>query len=171
MSAPPSSSGSWVASILANSPLALVICGSALFITAATGGVLPLSIVLSELPWRIAVAVLGVGLIVSGAVVGYLARRTSFRQAHAPQEHVVPLPLAQCLRLPFVARRAELTKTQRELLDYVEQETRKRASISQQELEGRFPFEVYWRLETLCLLSAGHRIVFLEFPTDNGQAS
>ena len=149
----PVPSTSWVASILANSPLALVFCGSALFLLGASRGIPSWSIVVADLPWRIAVAGLGIALIISGAVVGSLARKAR-RPPLPAHDFEIPAPLRALLALPFLSRRGKLTETQRALLECIEQETKNRAAISQQELDDRFSrnFEVYWRMETLCYL-------------------
>ena len=53
------------------------------------------------------------------------------------------------------ASAAGLPKSQRDVLEYLESETRRRASVAQQDLEPRFGSElksIYWRLEALCCL-------------------
>lgn len=71
----------------------------------------------------------------------------------APKKPIVPEYLLTKLNLDFAARKGGLTPTQKELLDYLEQESKKRASIPQKDFElVRITASAYWRLETLCYL-------------------
>ena len=72
-----------------------------------------------------------------------------------PGEITIPSYLAAELALDWPARRQRLPKSQRDVLEYLESETRRRASVAQQDLEPRFGSElksIYWRLEALCCL-------------------
>lgn len=73
----------------------------------------------------------------------------------ATPEPRIPDALAGELRLTWPARRERLTSTQKQLLDFITAESRRRRSIPQQVLESEFDGlrpSIYWRLETLCLL-------------------
>jgi hypothetical protein len=104
-------------------------------------------------------------------LVAELASRLGV-EPHAPAayerqiERVVALPpaapemrvsdaLAREFALAWPARRERLTSTQRQLLDFITAESRRRGSIPQHALESQFDgirSSIYWRLETLCLL-------------------
>ena len=68
---------------------------------------------------------------------------------------VVPAYLADALQLEYPQRRERLTKSQRDILDYIASEATWRASVSQKDCEAQFkgaPDAIYWRLESLCYL-------------------
>jgi hypothetical protein len=70
-------------------------------------------------------------------------------------EMAVPGFLAAELALDWPARRERLPESQRGILDYLESESRRRASVPQADIEARFGAQVtsiYWRLEVLCCL-------------------
>ena len=68
-------------------------------------------------------------------------------------EVVVPGFLAAELILDWQSRRQRLPDSQKGILDFLETETRRRASVPQQDLEEKFAQKsIYWRLEVLCCL-------------------
>ena len=68
---------------------------------------------------------------------------------------IVPAYLAAQLQLDFATRRKGLADSQKEMLQYLETESKKRASVPQQDFEAEFGSRLkptYWRLEPLCYL-------------------
>jgi hypothetical protein len=73
----------------------------------------------------------------------------------APGEVIVPGYLAEELKLDWPTRRQRLPESQRDVLEYLESESSRRASVPQQDLETKFRSKlksIYWRLEALCCL-------------------
>jgi hypothetical protein len=73
----------------------------------------------------------------------------------AEGEISVPKYLLAELELNFPARKEKLPATQKDILDYLETESLRRASVPQQDFEAEFASRVrsiYWRLEALCYM-------------------
>jgi TIR domain len=66
---------------------------------------------------------------------------------------ILPAYVATEVALNWPTRRLRLPDSQREILEYLEAESRRRDSLPQQDLEERFGVRVksiYWRMEVLC---------------------
>jgi TIR domain len=73
----------------------------------------------------------------------------------APEEIRVPTYLRAELEQDFRERKERLPDSQKEILDYLEAQSLRRASIPQHDLDSEFGARfrsVYWRLESLCFL-------------------
>ena len=73
----------------------------------------------------------------------------------AEGEISVPKYLLTTLELSFSARKERLPASQKAILDYLEAESKGRASVPQQDFEAKFASQVksiYWRLEALCYM-------------------
>lgn len=68
---------------------------------------------------------------------------------------IIPEYLLKELEIDFSTRKDRIPGSQREILEYMENETKRRESIPQRDFEVKFGHKVksvYWRLESLCYL-------------------